>query len=207
MKSCIKSVIVILLIMTFSDLHAQVKPGYIFGLNLSTMTLKTKDATYDPRISAGIYYGGYLDVSLTHNFSLRPNLLFSTKGSKYKTDSTEFSISPVYAELSIYASYSVGSEIVKFCVFTGPYIACGISGYKIDPKGDLRDISYGSNEYSDLRPFDFGFCFGAGIIIKEVQISAQYGVGMANLSPLSLTDNEMKNTVIGISVSSLLRGK
>jgi hypothetical protein len=207
MKSYIKIVIVILLFVAFPDLNAQVKPGYIFGLNLSAMTLKTEGLTYEPKISAGIHYGGYLELPVSDNFALRPNLLFSAKGSNYKTDTAEFSISPVYLEISVFAIYSIGSEVLKLSFFAGPYLACGISGYKIDSRGDMEDISYGSREYNDMKPFDFGLNFGAGLNIKGTLISVQYGKGLANLSPLSNTDNEMKNKVIGISVSSSLSGK
>jgi hypothetical protein len=207
MKVCLRSLFVLYLILTITDINAQVRSGYIFGLNLSTITLKTEGVTYDPKISAGINYGGYLELPVSDNFALRPILLFSAKGSNYKTDTAEFSISPVYLEISVFAIYSIGSEVMKLSFFAGPYLACGISGYKIDSRGDMKDISYGSREYSDMKPFDFGLNFGAGLNIKGTLISVQYGKGLANLSPLSNTDNEMKNKVIGISVSSYLSGK
>jgi hypothetical protein len=207
MKVCLRSLFVLYLILTITDINAQVRSGYIFGLNLSTITLKTEGVTYDPKISAGINYGGYLELPVSDNFALRPILLFSAKGSNYKTDTAEFSISPVYLEISVFAIYSIGSEVMKLSFFAGPYLACGISGYKIDSRGDMKDISYGSREYNDMKPFDFGLNFGAGLNIKGTLISVQYGKGLANLSPLSNTDNEMKNKVIGISVSSYLSGK
>jgi hypothetical protein len=207
MKVCLRSLFVLYLILTITDINAQVRSGYIFGLNLSTMTLKTEGVTHDPKISAGINYGGYLELPVSDNFALRPNLLFSAKGSNYKTDTAEFSISPVYLEISVFAIYSIGSEVMKLSFFAGPYLACGISGYKIDSRGDMEDISYGSREYNDMKPFDFGLNFGAGLNIRGTLISVQYGKGLANLSPLSNTDNEMRNKVIGISVSSYLSGK
>lgn len=206
-KAYLKSAVIIFLSMAFSDLHAQVKSGYIFGLNLSTLTLKTGGINYEPKISAGINYGGYLELPFSDNFALRPNLLFSAKGSNFKTDTAEFSISPVYIEVSVFAIYSIGSEEMKLSLFAGPYLACGISGYMIDSGGYMKDISYGSHEYNDLKPFDFGLNFGAGVNIKGILISVQYGMGLANLSPVTMIDNEMKNKVIGISVSSLLSSK
>jgi hypothetical protein len=58
-----------------------------------------------------------------------------------------------------------------------------------------------------LKPFDIGLNFGAGINIKGLMISAQYGIGLANLSPVTIGDSEMKNKVIGISISSLFARK
>ncbi len=207
MKGFLKPALAIYFIVSFTDLHAQVKPGYIFGMNLSTMTLKTNGISYNPKILAAIHYGGYLEVPVTENLSLRPNLLFSAKGSIYKTDSTDFSLSPVYVEVSFFTVYSIGSDKFKISLFAGPYLAWGISGYKIDPGGYMKDISYGSHEYNDLKPIDTGLNFGAGVNIKGILISAQYEIGLINLSPVQMTDNEMKNKVISISVCSLLSGK
>lgn len=207
MKGCLKRSLVIFLAVAFTDVHAQVKPGYIFGMNLSTMTLKTNGTDFNPRILAGIHYGGYLEVPVTENLTLRPNLLFSAKGSNFKTDTAEFSLSPVYVEASFFTVYSIGSEKFKISLLAGPYLAWGISGYKIDPEGYMRDISYGSHEYNDLKPIDIGLNFGAGVNIKGILISAQYEIGLVNLSPLTTTDNEIRNKVIGISVCSCLSGK
>jgi hypothetical protein len=207
MRGYLKSAFIIFLALAFTNLHAQVKPGYIFGLNLSTLTIKTKGISCDSKISTGIHYGGFLEIPLSDNFAFRPYLLFSAKGSNYKTDTADYSISPIYVEVSVFAIYSIGSEVLKLTLFAGPYLACGISGYKIDSGGYMKDISYGSHEYNDLKPFDVGLNFGAGVSIKGILISAQYGMGLANLSPVTMIENEMKNKVIGISVSSLLSGK
>ena len=203
MKNYLKPALAILLTVAFTDLHSQIKPEYIFGLNLSTMTLKAKGISSDPKILAGIHYGAFLEIPLTGNFTMEPGLLFSAKGSNYKNDTLEFSISPIYVEVPLIAVYSFGSDAVKISLFAGPYFAFGIAGYKIEPGGDLKSISYGSGENNDLRPFDVGLNFGTGINIKGFLISAQYGIGLANLSPLKTDDSEIKNKVIGISISSL----
>jgi len=207
MKDYLKPALAIYFVVAFTAMNAQVKPSYIFGMNLSTMTLKNNGISYNPKTLAAIHYGGYLEVPVTSNLTLRPNLLFSAKGSVYKTDTAEFSISPVYIEVSVLTVLSIGSDKVKISLFAGPYLACGMSGYKIDSHGDMKDISYGSREYNDLKPFDFGLNFGAGVNIKGILISAQYGMGLANLSPVTMIDSEMKNKVIGISICSLHSGK
>jgi len=54
---------------------------------------------------------------------------------------------------------------------------------------------------------DYGVNFGAGVNISGFLVSAQYGLGLANLSPGSTGDGEIKNTVIGISLAYLFGGK
>jgi len=207
MKICLKYALAILLIVSFAEVHAQVKPGYIFGLNLSTVTLKTKGISSKPDTPAGIHFGAFLEIPLKGNFTLQPGLLLSAKGSNFKIDSAEFSLSPVYLEVPVMALYSFGSDAVKISLFGGPYFACGIGGYKIESEGGLRFLSFGSGENYDLKPFDIGLNIGAGLNIRGFMISAQYGIGLANILPVTRVDSEMKNKVIGISVSSLFEGK
>jgi hypothetical protein len=156
---------------------------------------------------AGIHFGGFFEIPLEGNFTLQPGLLFSAKGSNYKIDSVEFSISPIYVEVPVIAVYSFSLDAVKISLFAGPYFACGVGGYKIESGDELKKISYGSGENNDLKPFDIGLNFGAGVNIKGLLISAQYGIGLANVSPEKTVDSEMKNRVIGISISSLFAGQ
>ena len=207
MRNNLKPVFAIFLTIAFTDAHAQIIPGYIFGLNLSTMTLKTKGISSKPETPIGIHFGGFFEIPLRDNLTLQPSLLFSAKGSNYKIDSVEFSLSPIYIEVPVIAVYSFGSDAIKISLFAGPYFACGVGGYKIESGSELKNISFGSGKNNDLKPFDIGLNFGAGINIKGLLISAQYGIGLSNLSPVTLYVSEMKNKVIGISISSLFARK
>jgi hypothetical protein len=207
MKIYLKSALAILLMVSFTDAQAQIKPGYIFGLNLSTVTLKTKGISSKPETPAGIHFGGFLEIPIKGNFALQPGLLLSAKGSNFKIDSTEFSLAPVYLEVPVMAVYSFGSDAVKISLFAGPYFACGIGGYKIESEGGFKYLSFGSGENKDLKPFDIGLNFGAGVNIKGFMISAQYGIGLLNILPSTTTDSEIKNKVIEISISSLFAVK
>ena len=64
---------------------------------------------------------------------------------------------------------------------------------------DQEDVNWGSGDQYDLKRFDFGLTFGAGIEINSIQIGLSYGFGLANISPV--TDNGMKicNRVLAIS--------
>jgi Outer membrane protein beta-barrel domain len=207
MNTCRNSALAIFLLVSLTDLHAQIKPGYIFGLNLSTVTLKAKGVSSGPSMPAGIHFGGFLDAPLNDNFSLEPALLLSAKGSNFKIDTVEYSLAPVYLEIPIMAVYSFGSDIVKVSLLAGPYFACGIGGYKIKSEGGFNYLNFGSGGNNDLKPFDFGLNFGAGINIKGFRITAQYGIGLVNILPSATVDAEMKNKVIGISISSLFEAK
>ena len=207
MRTFLKPVIAAILIFSFASTLAQVKTEYIIGLNLSTMTLKTHGISSKGSTPAGIHFGGLIEVPLKGRFTLQSGLLFSAKGSDYKVDTVEFSISPIYIEVPVNAVYSFGSDVVKISLFAGPYFACGLGGYKFGSGAGIENIRFGSGKNHDLKPFDIGLNFGAGINIKGLLISAQYGTGLANISPMASADMEMKNKVIGISIRSSFAGK
>jgi hypothetical protein len=207
MKSYLKSLLAILFTVIFTGMQAQIRPGYIFGLNVSTVTLKTNGAKSVPEKPVGIHFGGYCKIPLTRNFAFQPALLLSAKGSNYTIDSVDYSLSPIYVEVPLIAMYSFGSDAIKISFFGGPYFACGAGGYKIEQGGELNTISYGSGKNNDLKRFDIGLNFGAGLQIGGLLISAQYGKGISNVSPETPIYSEMKNKVIGISISSLFAGK
>jgi hypothetical protein len=207
MKNYLKSVLVLFLIVALSDLNAQVRAGRVIGLNLSTMTMKSRDIQFDTQILAGIRFGGIFEIPLAGNLSLQPAILFSAKGSVYKIDSTELFTSPIFLEAPVTAAYSFGSKSVKVSILAGLYFACGIGGNKMDPGGALRSIRFGPEEDNDMKRFDMGLNLGAIINIKGLLISVEYGLGLTNLSTSLSGDSEMKNKVIGISFTSLFPGK
>jgi hypothetical protein len=207
MNNCLKSALVIFFAFAFKDMHAQIKSGYIFGLNLSTYTLKTNSISSNPETPAGVHFGLFYEIPLNRNFALQPALLFSAKGSNYKIDTVDFSLSPIYIEVPVNVVYSFGSDMVKISLYAGPYFAFGLGGYKIISGGELENILYGSGVNKDLKIFDIGLNFGAGVSIKGLLISAQYGMGLTNVSSVKTYVSEMKNKVIGISIRSLFAGK
>lgn len=207
MKKLLRPILAILLISSFTEIDAQIRSGYVFGLNLATMTLNINGIHPYQKIQPGIHFGGVIELPVAGNLTLQPGLLFSAKGSIYKIDSVEYSISPIFLEVPVLVQYSIGSDKIKLSLFTGPYFACAIGGYKVGSDERIHGLSFGSGEEKDLRHFDIGFDFGAGINIGGFIISAQYGMGLLNLNPESKDIMEMKNKVIGLSVSSFLEKK
>ncbi|MGD0584067.1 MAG: porin family protein [Bacteroidales bacterium] len=202
MKVALKYVLVILLLVSYTDLHGQFRYGQIIGVNFATISYEKMGVSYKPTNSTGIHFGGFIELPITGRLVFQPTLLFSAKGSVYKTDSTQYSISPIYMEIPLIISYSIGSEVVKFTVFAGPYFACGVGGNTLVTGGQYKNISFGSGENDDLDRFDIGLNLGAGLSIKGFLICAQYESGLTNVSPSAKPDTEMKNKVIGISLIS-----
>jgi Outer membrane protein beta-barrel domain len=182
-------------------INAQLKSGYRFGINLTTMTIKTKGLSSKPETPIGIHFGGYYEIPVNRHFSIFSGFIFSSKGTDYEIDTIGISLTPTYIEIPVNFAYYLGSKATKISLFAGPYSACAIGGYKIVSGNEFKYLSFGAGKDRDLKYFDFGFNFGAGIKIKRYVISIQYGTGITNVSPAN--DLKMRNKVIGISITSL----
>lgn len=206
MKNCLKTLLALFLVFSFTALQAQVKFAPKIGMNLSTMTAKSMGISLDPKTLIGFHIGGMADIPLGGSLSLQPGILYSAKGSKYKFGSEEASISPGYIEIPVHVVYNFSMESPKIFVFAGPYFAYGVGG-KAKYGSDSQTLKFGSSENDDLKPFDVGIDLGAGVNLNGFLISVQYGLGLANLSPITTDNTEMKNRVFGISIAYLLGGK
>jgi Outer membrane protein beta-barrel domain len=205
-KNYFRSALLILLVVSFTDVYAQIKSGYMIGLNLSSMIYTEKGEAIEPETWAGIHFGGLFEIPVAGGFTIQPGALFSAKSTGYEIDSGQYSIGPIFIEVPIRAVYSFGSEAFKVSFFAGPYFALGIDGLMISPT-NTTSMEFGSGYNHDMKPFDMGFNFGMGISIRGLLITGQYGYGMLNLAPVTSDGSEMRNRVWGISFASLFSGK
>ena len=197
--------VLVIVIMAFSTvMSGQMRSGYKFGVNLTTLSVETKGINSMER-PIGIHFGINYDIRMSRKFSFVSGFLFSSKGSDYRIDTVDFSLTPTYVELPANIAYTIGRRSTKISIYAGPYTAFAIGGYKIVGEDPLKYLTFGRSSNKDLRAFDFGFNFGAGLDLKGFVISVQYGIGLANIS--TANDSKMKNQVIGISISSLRGNK
>ena len=185
---------------------AQVRFGPKIGMNFSKMTLKASGISIDPKILVGFNVGMIAEFPVGNNFVIQPGLLFSSKGSKYSLQGESAKIAPSFIELPINGVYKLDMSSAQLMFFAGPYFGYGIGG-SVKSGSESYDISWGTGSDNDLKPFDFGLNIGAGVEISNFLISAQYGIGMANLVTDGSSDTEMKNKVLGISMAYIIGGK
>lgn len=206
MKSCRKLLIAILLVFVFTGLPAQVTFGPKAGINFSTMTLESSGISMDPKMLGGFHIGLISEIQLTRDLVFQPGVLYSSKGSRYEIDYQQsvfkYTLAPNYIEIPLNAAYYFEPGRIRFSLFAGPYFAFGIGGTR-KTGSTISNIKFGSGENDDMKAFDIGLNAGAGVIINEMMISAQYGFSLTDLSSSADYDTEMKNRVIGISISFL----
>jgi len=77
MKTTLKSLLMLLMMLAFTSLQAQFKFGPKAGMNLSTMTLKSSGISFDPKLLVGFHAGLVSEIGLTDNLKLQPGILYS----------------------------------------------------------------------------------------------------------------------------------
>ncbi len=190
-------------------LHAQVSYGLKGGLNLSNQVMKvsfgdiniSREGKYIPTFHAG----AVLDYRFQHNFSIRPELLFTGKGSNFKSedDNGNESITrlrPYYLELPVTLLYHHDfNHTVEGYAGLGPYLSYGLFG---KAKSDQQTEDIFENE--GLKRFDAGLYYQAGVkLVNGLFFNAAFAHGFANTANTGSQDQitiTMKNKVFMFSI-------
>lgn len=165
------------------------------------MSLKMNGTNIKTQTPVGIQFGAIYEIPFNRKFTVQSGFFFTSKGTDYRIDNTDYSIAPAYIEIPVHAVYYFGRRSFKVSFLAGPYFSSVFSGYKIDSNG-FQELALGRGHDKDLRYLDFGFDFGASLNFKDYVFSIQYGIGLKNASPKN--EMIMKNQVIGISIYALL---
>lgn len=206
MKTTLKLTFAIVILLVTSQVQGQIKFGPEIGLNFSQMNMKSSGTEYTPKTLMGFHIGLISEFSLSENLFVQPGILYSSKGSKFDIMGTEAEVSPSYIEIPINLMYKFNLGAPKVFILAGPYIAYGIGG-KIKVAGQTQDIQFGSDSNSDMKPLDYGLSFGAGVEIANIELSARYELGLANLAPQDPSNNKFTNKVFAISLAYLIGKK
>jgi hypothetical protein len=217
MKSLIKLSIVALFLAMGTESFAQTF-GVRAGLNLSDMYVMLDDVTYsdDSKMYPGFHIGPTMELPINEMFTFETALLLSTKGFKMSekesfngdTYETKIKLNRLYLDipLTAKASFDVGS--VKIFGTFGPYIGIPLSRkakyeytYHSVTETEEGNIDFGSNkDEDDFKRLDFGLTASLGVELNSIQISINYGLGLANISPYNHEGNKENNRVLGVSV-------
>ena len=214
MKHLIRLLAVTLSIAITQSISAQ-SFGVIGGLNLSKMLLKDMYENYSSEASmkTGFHAGVTMDVPLSNVFSVDAMLLIESKGYLYKESafgfSTESRINTLYLDLPIRLKgrYHINEDIAVYGA-AGPYVGFGLSGkfrseitFNGDTEVDEEDIEWGNDpDEDDLKRFDFGLSFGAGVEYSAFMLGVSYDLGLTNISAYTEDDAMVKTRVLRISL-------
>lgn len=169
------------------------KFGVKAGLTGSNLKEKITDGntslttTLDTKI--GFYVGGFMELNVSNQFAVQPEVFFSTMGGQIKEDGTTYKLDLGYINIPVLAKYKFTNA---FAVYAGPQVGMLISAR-----------SKGGGESIDVKELfkgvDFSGVLGVGYTLSSgIGFDARYQIGLANIA--KSTGSTVKNNAFAIGV-------
>ncbi|MET0945253.1 MAG: porin family protein [Flavobacterium sp.] len=193
-------------VMAFAFSNAQeVKFGVKGGLNLSNFSGDTEGIDFKSRV--GFNVGGFVEIKLSDQLAIQPELLYSTQGAKvdnfgvelegnFYTADVQFNLS--YINIPVMFKYYI---VEKFNIEAGPQI-----GFLTSAKTKTTVQGFSGSDEQDVKDsfesIDFGLNLGAGYDFTEhFSANARYNLGLANIAKTEPgDDSKLHNGVFSLSV-------
>lgn len=196
-------VIIAVAFFTFNNANAQdVKFGVKAGLNLANFSTSESEISDELKPLTGLHLGGFVELGLSDQFAIQPELLFSMQGAK--ADYEEEGYSETGKTKLSYLSIPVLAKIYftpELYLEVGPQL-----GFLLSAKS-IYEISFQGVEETEeevidegLESIDFGLGFGGGYFFTDnLFLGARYNLGLTNID--AETDEiTVKNSVINVSL-------
>jgi hypothetical protein len=160
----------------------EVKFGVKGGMNLSHLTI---DGANDKNIIPGYHFGGFVGIPLAGSFSVQPELLYSTKGTKWVEERSTFTsdvrLKLNYLELPINLVYNLARDVdFQF----GPYV-----GFLMGANSDAKITSgTGSVNFAqelkkeNFNTTDFGLNGGMRFYLSPLYLGFNYRLGLSEVA-------------------------
>lgn len=154
------------------------------GLNLANVGGDAEDTN----MLTAFYVGGFADISLSDQFSVQPELLYSAQGYTQDFAGTELDVNLNYLNIPIMAKYYVTEELN---IQAGPQVGILLSA-EVDGT-DTKDTTNG---------VDFGINFGLGYEMESgLRVDARFNLGLGDITDDSDgADSSVTNQVIQVGV-------
>lgn len=188
-----KVLLVLVFAASVAAVNAQVKFGVKAGVNLANAI--GSDAE-DIKMKIGFNAGALVQIPVSNQFSVQPELVYSAQGFKADDeDGEELKFNAGYLNIPVLAKYTTTSG---FFAETGPQV-----GFLINAKATLGD------EKEDIKDFykktDFAWAFGLGYQTPSgVGINARYNLGLSKIAAEG--DAKVKNGVIQVGLYYVIGG-
>lgn len=185
---------------------AQISIGVRAGVNIANQTIEQSGLSVEPDALLGLHLGALVNIGITDDFSVQPELTFIQKGNKFDFDLgtlgggvVETKTTYNYLEIPILAKYGFGGEKIGGFILAGPSIAFGLSGSS-STDGDSIDLDW---EEDGVTRSDFGIQFGAGINFSQLFVDVRYGLGLTDLNDTDDDTFSVKNNGLNIGIGYL----
>lgn len=173
----------------------QVKFGPKAGVNFANVSGLESD------MKVGFHVGAVAEIKFNEKFSIQPEVLYSTQGTKFDIGQGEVKWNNDYINVPIMAKYYI---IDGFSVEAGPQIGFLM---KAEQKGTIGDLK-GTQDVKDLynyKSVDFGIGLGLAYDLPMgFFINARYNLGLSKMRDVAniggISTKDQKNNVIQVGV-------
>ena len=172
-----------LALLTFTAAHAQF--GIIGGFTSSSTKIPSGSNWSAEVKNAALWHAGVAyKIGMGPFFTLQPQLVYQTKGSKVNDGARDFKSQAGFVELELSAQLGLDLLMVRPFIMLEPFI-----GYDVTPgeilNGNISGITYEEvNKYlrNAKNKFEVGFGVGGGIeVMRHVQVSVQWFMNAGKL--------------------------
>lgn len=203
MKKYILFAVMAIVTVTLSNAQ-EIRLGVKGGVNFATFS---GDNLGDIKSLTGFHLGGLVEIPLTEQFSVQPEVLYTAQGSKYSDKGTELGVDYSY-DVKQKLDYIQVPVMAKYYVIEGLSIEAGpqisfLTSSKFEYEGTLGGVSVsGEEDIDDFSDIDFSVGAGASYRLPMgLFFTARYNFGLSNINDSSNADNQkIHNRVAQLSV-------
>lgn len=189
------SVLLLATIASFAVKAQVIDFGLKGGLNLASWTANSNGAGYQNRLAYHI--GGLVQVHLTPQIAIQPEVVYSSQGTKYTVANTEHSLALNYINIPVMVQAKIGSGVYAEA---GPQIGFLTS---VSDKISSTETNYFTTQ--DFKNTDVALGFGLGYQGSSgIGVDARYNLGLTNIN--NAGSNNIKNNVVQIGLFLKLNG-
>lgn len=169
-----------------------VKYGIRAGVSLPTYRFSGGNMAYETKSTTNFAVTGYADIPVASNLYVQPGITFQGRGGKFASSNSganeyTWNTMNLGIPLNLVGKLPIAAGTSLY-LGAGPYVDFALSGkekVKINNSTSENDLNIGSDAADDLKAFDAGFNFIAGVELGSgFQVGAGYGLGLTNLNPV-----------------------
>ena len=202
-----KKIIVFVVVVTFVFMGTLTAEGIGYGakagLNMANFT--GDDVDDEAKVKLGATIGGFATIPLGDKFAVRPEILFTQKGTRYKKSEGEVDYTGKHKmnwlDIPILAVYQVADAI---SAFVGPYFDLYLGGeFVLKAEGGGESMEFDEKiEGEDVNSLGFGIIFGGAYGVTEnIDVEARVALGLSSMDE----DGSIKNMGIQIIANYYLK--
>ncbi|NMM48114.1 porin family protein [Marinigracilibium pacificum] len=173
--------------------------GIRAGINSSTM--RGNHLKYSVA-HIGYHIGGTAILPISENIKINGSAMLTQKGIRDKGYSYAFDLNYTdkevinYLEIPVAIEYGFDGGNMKPYFQAGLYLAYAVSGKFVQNNENekiIENLDFGNNSEDHYSAADFGFTFGTGVDINKLRIGVSYDLGVNDIQPAEIKDNQDSN--------------